>query len=63
MRCDHFDNGVQCREEATRLLYAPSGRPIVFLCQTHAEAVIKEYAEKLAETWTSVVIDENGDEV
>lgn len=44
--------GYQRGHPADGWTCAPGGRRIVAQCRAHAEAVIREYAEKLGEVWT-----------
>ncbi len=47
-------NLKRCEKKAVGKLVCPDGRdcPGAYKCQEHADAVIKEYQEKLHETWT-----------
>ena len=62
MTCTHRDGMTRCEAPATVWLVAPDGEwnPGGHECRPHAEAVTREYAEKLGEPWTFVPIDELG---
>ena len=46
------DGRIHCGNRADGRLLAPDGYCVGYYCHSCAEPVIKEYQEKLGETWT-----------
>lgn len=60
MRCHSGVTGLPLDHAATGYLLSPDGRPIVAMCDEHAEEVMAEYERELGERWSFQPVEAPG---